>query len=385
MNARRRLGVLLVVLGLGSAGSTSWSATPASATGRSAVLAASSAPRCSTSLPAGTVVGMATTDDGLGYWIASSTGQVAACGDAPAFGNGPSGVSAIAAAPTGNGYWLATGSGVVEAFGSAVYHGQVSGNTLSKPIVAVAADPATGGYWLLGGDGGVFSFQAPFYGSTGNIRLNKPAVGLEATQSGKGYRFVASDGGIFDYGDAKFYGSMGSKPLSKPVVGMAEDPATGGYWLDASDGGIFSFRAPFHGSTGNIALQQPCVGMAAMPDGSGYRFVAADGGIFDFNAPFEGSAVAPPPPGPASCSVTLSNYNPPQYSDITASIQSNVPNTSVTMSKAYKTTTSYDYSTTDSAGSTSITFYDSGATIGYKVVVTVTIGAATCQTSFTPS
>lgn len=252
------------------------------------------ASQCNTTLPSGSVVGMATTPDGKGYWIASSNGTVASCGDAPAFGNGPNGVAAIASAPSGFGFWLATGSGAVYAFGSAAYHGGLApGTPLAKPIVAMAADPATGGYWLLGGDGGVFSYDAPFYGSTGNIRLAKPAVGMEATLDGNGYRFVASDGGVFDYGDAQFYGSTGGIRLNKPVVGIADDPATGGYWLDASDGGIFSYNAPFYGSTGNIQLAQPCVGMTSMPDGYGYRFVAADGGIFDFgSAPFEGSAAS---------------------------------------------------------------------------------------------
>ena len=36
---------------------------------------------CSTTLPSGTVVGMADTSDGQGYWIASSTGRVAVCGE----------------------------------------------------------------------------------------------------------------------------------------------------------------------------------------------------------------------------------------------------------------------------------------------------------------
>jgi hypothetical protein len=249
-------------------------------------------PHCNRTLPSGTAVGMAVTPDGNGYWIASSTGAVAACGDAPNFGNGNPGTAAIASAPSGDGYWLVTQAGAVRAFGTARYHGGVPATVhLNKPIVAMAADPATGGYWLLAGDGGVFSYDAHFYGSTGNIHLNKPAVGLEATLTGKGYRFVASDGGIFDYGDAKFYGSTGGITLNRPVVGMADDPATGGYWLDASDGGIFAFRAPFYGSTGNVTLASPCVGMTAMPKGNGYRFVAADGGIFAFgHAPYQGSA-----------------------------------------------------------------------------------------------
>jgi hypothetical protein len=86
-----------------------------------------------------------------------------------------------------------------------------------------------------------------------------------------------------------------------------------------------------------------------------------------------------------TCTVTLSNYNPPDYSDLTAQIQSNVPDASVTLSKVYKTTTSSDTGVTNAAGDSSINFYDSGATIGYRVVVTATVGQAQCETSFTPS
>ena len=76
----------------------------------------------------------------------------------------------------------------------------------------MAADPATGGYWEVAADGGIFSFHAPFLGSTGGIHLNKPIVGMEASPNGQGYRFVASDGGIFTYGQAPFDGSTGGRP-----------------------------------------------------------------------------------------------------------------------------------------------------------------------------
>ena len=100
----------------------------------------------------------------------------------------------------------------------------------------------------LAADGGIFSFNAPFYGSTGNIRLNRPINGMAATPDDLGYRFVASDGGVFDEGDAVFYGSTGGIRLNAPVVGLATDPATDGYWLEGSDGGVFSFNTPFEGS-----------------------------------------------------------------------------------------------------------------------------------------
>jgi hypothetical protein len=78
---------------------------------------------------------------------------------------------------------------------------------LNKPVVGMAVDPATNGYWLVASDGGIFSFAAPFYGSTGNIRLNDPITGMEASAAGNGYRFAATDGGIFSFGSAVFRGS----------------------------------------------------------------------------------------------------------------------------------------------------------------------------------
>jgi hypothetical protein len=238
------------------------------------------------------VVGMASTADGRGYWIASANGTVRNFGDAPALGDFTvpnQSMVAISASPDHRGYWLVDRNGSVHPFGDAVYHGGTAQLRLNAPIVAMSVDPATGGYWLLGGDGGVFSFVSPFYGSTGNIRLNAPAVGMVSTADGRGYYFVASDGGVFTYGDARFHGSMGAHRLNQPMVGMALDLATSGYWLDAADGGIFSFESPFRGSTGNVRLVAPCVGMVAESDGQGYWLVASDGGVFTFGAPFEGS------------------------------------------------------------------------------------------------
>jgi N-acetylmuramoyl-L-alanine amidase len=164
--------------------------------------------------------------------------------------------------------------------------------TSSHLMVATATDPATGGYWLVASDGGVFSFNAPFYGSAGALPLARPVVGAAATPDGGGYWLVASDGGVFSYGNAAFYGSEGGQPLNQPIVGMAATPTDHGYWLVASDGGIFTFGdAGFFGSTGSIRLNRPVVGMAATPTGHGYWLVASDGGIFTFgDAGFSGAA-----------------------------------------------------------------------------------------------
>jgi hypothetical protein len=226
---------------------------------------------------------------------------------------------------------------------------------LNQPVVGMTHDSASGGYWLVAADGGIFAFDAPFCGSMGGNPLNRPVVGMATTRGGGGYWLVASDGGIFSFGNAAFYGSTGSIVLNRPIVEMAPDRATGGYWFVASDGGIFAFGAPFLGSAVAPAPPPPA------------------------------SPPSPPPAGAApTCTVSLSNPNPAQYTDETATVQSNVANTTVTLTKYYKTVTSYDTGTTDGSGNATIPFYISGASIGFTVTVTATVGSASCSTSFTP-
>lgn len=202
----------------------------------------------------------------------------------------------IASTSDGLGYWQATSDGQVLAFGDARWFGSMSGSPLNHPIVGIASTPTGNGYWLVASDGGVFSFgDAQFYGSTGGITLNRPVVGIASTPDGAGYYLAASDGGVFCFGDAKFLGSMGGTHINQAVVGMTIDTSTGGYWLVAGDGGVFSFGAPFLGSTGAIRLNRPVVGVET-ETGAGYRLVANDGGVFTFGTSgFFGSLGASPP------------------------------------------------------------------------------------------
>ena len=199
------------------------------------------------------VVGMASTPDGNGYWLARADGSVSVHGDAVDEGsmagrplNAP--VTHIVATNDGGGYWMVAADGGIFTFGDAGFYGSMGGKHLNAPVVGIAADRATGGYWLVASDGGVFAFGAPFLGSTGNRVLNRPVNGMAATPDGSGYWFVASDGGIFTFGTAAFRGSTGGMPLNAPVMGMTVDAATGGYWLVAGDGGVFAFGAPFLGA-----------------------------------------------------------------------------------------------------------------------------------------
>jgi len=80
----------------------------------------------------------------------------------------------------------------------------------------------------------------------------------------------------------------------------------------------------------------------------------------------------------------MDDTSPGDGGDVTVNITSNVPSASGTINVEYKTTT-HPYSfQTDGSGSASVTFDIGHPTVGYTVVVQVTIGSASCSTSFTP-
>ena len=147
------------------------------------------------------------------------------------------------------GYWLASSTGNVFDYGSAANYGSAGNIHLSAPVVGIAATPDGKGYWLVAADGGVFTYgDAGFYGSAGNIHLSAPVVGIAATPDGKGYWLVAADGGVFTYGDAGFYGSaepVGDQTIRTVVAG----PGGTGYYLSDSVGIVYGYGSASAGST----------------------------------------------------------------------------------------------------------------------------------------
>ncbi len=207
-----------------------------------------------------------------GWWTVAGDGTV----NPDSLGNAPNAsVVGIAATPTGSGYWIAGADGGVFAFGDAPDLGRPQGS-LNQPVVGIAGTPSGQGYWLVAADGGVFTFgDAPFRGRPEGS-LNQPVVGMAGTPSGQGYWLVAADGGVFTFGDAPFRGRP-QGPLNQPVVGMAGTPSGQGYWLAAGDGGVFTFGdAAFHGPGFDHT-----VGIAPAPRGA-YRLATADGTVVTY-------------------------------------------------------------------------------------------------------
>ena len=164
-----------------------------------------------------------------------SDGGVFAFGDASFYGSAGSltldrPIVGMASTIDGLGYWLVASDGGIFDYGDAGFFGSTGGLPLHQPIVAMTSSPDGGGYWLVAADGGIFSFgDVNYFGSAGGMPLSAPIVGMDRTADGQGYWMVARDGGIFDYGDAGFYGSAGGLKLNRPVVGMAAIQSLGSW------------------------------------------------------------------------------------------------------------------------------------------------------------
>ena len=85
----------------------------------------------------------------------------------------------------------------------------------------------------MGADGGMFSFDAPYEGSTGALVLDRAVVAMAPTPDGGGYWLVGADGGVYALGDALYQGSVAVAPLAGLTVvidpghdgGNGADPA----------------------------------------------------------------------------------------------------------------------------------------------------------------
>jgi hypothetical protein len=110
------------------------------------------------------------------------------------------------------------------------------------------------------------------------------------------------------------------------------------------------------------------------------------------------SPTSPPPPGPSpspthatpalSCQASMSNPAPRDYSADYVQVTT-TPYAAVSTVAYYRTTSTRENGQADGNGQASIGYYTSRATLGYTVIVdvTVTFGGhtASCSTSFTPS
>ncbi len=157
-----------------------------------------------------------------------------------------------------------SGIGPTPAAGAAPSHlGDLTGQSLSRPIVGMASSPSGSGYWLVASDGGIFAYgDARFFGSTGATPPAQPVTGIATTPTGLGYWIATRAGVVYANGDATALGSMASAP-ARPIVDLAPTPDGSGFWL-VGDGGTV-VASPLAGPTG----QPGSPGSPGTPTGAG--------------------------------------------------------------------------------------------------------------------
>jgi hypothetical protein len=138
----------------------------------------------------------------------------------------------MASTPDGLGYWLVAADGGIFAYGDAGFYGSTGSIKLNEPITGMAATADGNGYWLVASDGGIFSYgDAGFFGSAGNAHLPDPAIGMVASPSGRGYLIATQNGVVLPYGDAQAFGGLELDPTATQISAIIGNNHGTGYWL----------------------------------------------------------------------------------------------------------------------------------------------------------
>ncbi|HTW99512.1 MAG TPA: kelch repeat-containing protein [Acidimicrobiales bacterium] len=221
---------------------------------------------------------------GVGYWSATSTGQLVTGGSAkaiaPATPQYPSDVVAMAATPDHGGYYLVSSFGGVFDYGDAHFYGSLSHEHLTSPIVAVALTPTGQGYYLVSQSGVVYTFgNAKFFGDPAALHP-APVVGFGLYPGDDGYWVVTDKGNVYDYGAAHWEGSTAHQTVP-PITAFAPTADGKGYWLVSAKGNVYGYGdARYLGSLDDQSAT--VVAFAPTLDGKGYWLVTAKGSVFNF-------------------------------------------------------------------------------------------------------
>ncbi len=218
-----------------------------------------------------------------GYWLLSSSGNVAQSPGASWFGSAVraqvTSFTGMAPTPTRRGYWLVDAAGRVFAYGNAR---SVAAGRYGHPIIGIAG--SFRGAWLYTAAGNVFSIAgAPWYGSALHER-QAPIVGMASTRNGRGYWLIDASGRIYAFGNAPQIAAVAAQG---PVRGIVPAPG-GGVWVftAAGDivgaGGATAFGSPLTSGLAGVGV----VGITPTPGGAGYWVLDSAGQVLAYgNAP----------------------------------------------------------------------------------------------------
>ena len=229
-----------------------------------------------------------------GYWLLDAAGNVLAYGKAPDLGGLPTVYGlmdwavGIASTQTGNGYWVATLDGKVYPFGDAgegvIDHGPFE-DDWAVGIVS-ANGPGAGSYRLVTARGRTLPSSAALNNTTttGPLFDDAPALGAVANRTGDGYWIFNGNGRVAAFGqNAGFYGDPRASKLPHTIVALAPAHFGTGYWLLADDGAVYTY-----GSAKYLGNGQPgdpngfFTAMLPSATGDGYRLATYQGRVHGF-------------------------------------------------------------------------------------------------------
>jgi N-acetylmuramoyl-L-alanine amidase-like protein len=204
-----------------------------------------------------TVVALANTAHGDGYWALGSDGKVGAFGGLGSYGDASGkGVSAdIVGTASGAGYWILLANGGIYPFGDAGYASSPKRAGIGGTAIRMAARPQGDGYWVLMSDKAVHAFgAAPKLGSPTDAGV---PIDLRVTPSGAGYWVLTDAGRVVPFGDAVDKGDLKRSNIkwSKPVARLLGTPSGKGYVIINSEGSLLAFGdAPAYPSLGGSGI-----------------------------------------------------------------------------------------------------------------------------------
>jgi hypothetical protein len=236
----------------------------------------------------------------VGFRVVSSAGTVYTAGKGTKHGNASSGgaksIVAIANTTSGDGYWVLGADGKVYPFGGVAHVGDAAGKGTAVDIAVTGTGK---GYWILMADGGIYPFgDAGYASSPRKAGIAGTAVRMAARPQADGYWVLMSDNTIRAFGRAP---RLGAPTDSGTIVDFWPTPSGKGYWVLTDAGVVVPFGdAPDKGDVRRVGIKWSKKGprhIVGTPTGNGYVVVNSEGSLLAFgDAPllpsFGGSGMA---------------------------------------------------------------------------------------------
>ncbi len=226
-----------------------------------------------------TVVELVNSNDGSGYWIVYSNGEIDNYGSAGPVDavELPTDTKFVAAQPAKEGFWAVNNKGGVSAIAGAQYSGSIDTITLQNDVAEMITHPNGLAYRLVGDNGPVYAFNLPPF--SGGEHYDKPFAAAAPTTTGEGYWLLQPTGEVSIFGDAAYYPDI--ELTDEQVVDGA--PYAGGMIILTNRGRLIILGdGKNYGDLASSSLTTPVVDIDPLNNNLGYRITTADGTVHSF-------------------------------------------------------------------------------------------------------